>query len=557
MITSEKENRTQSAPNALIADDDPALLSMLTHLLEQEGFKVRTVRDGNQCLQMILQECPDVLITDGDIHGIDGQEICRQVRNFYSRKILPHYTYIFIISEQKDKKLLLDCLDAGADDFIERSSSDFPELKLEIKSRLKSAQRTRQLEQELEFSAKYDALTALLNRITFFDLALGVWERSIRNKFPLSAIMFDCDFFKRVNDIFGHSAGDAVLRTIADTIKRFSRSSDVVCRYGGEEFCVLLPGCNEKTAWNWAERIRKQFEVNPIKYNNTNIGVTVSFGIASRQEDVLTFDHLVERADQALIFAKQAGRNRCIRYSEIVACGSNAAASNCLLNVLFNNVSVAEIMTPFSLSLNENEKVSSTADFFLKTAIESLPVVNNDGELLGIVSEKNFLPLVGNINQWCGTVSSLVEPSVVSYPSDTPLQHIYDFLCRVSTNQILLLQGKKPVGFISRTSLLRWLRNQWLAVSGTDNEIIPLLSVGSAGQEHIAETMKRLSNELEKVCNIWTNEEADGDSSFRQIRLITAVSQAQDTMETVLRNFCTTTDSAENNTGNMAQLGFN
>ncbi|MCL2742299.1 MAG: diguanylate cyclase [Planctomycetaceae bacterium] len=548
--SSDKGQQEPPSLYALIANDDPVILSVLTHALEQEGFKVCTVRDGNQCLQMVLLNCPDVLMVDWNTPGINGTEICRQMRDYYMQKILPHYTYIFVVSEQKDRKIILECLDAGADDFIEISPNSSANLHIEIKSRLKAALRTRKLEQDLEFAAKYDSLTTLLNRITFFELAQGIWNRSIRNDFPLSAIMFDCDFFKRVNDVFGHSAGDTVLRTMAMVLKDFSRASDIVCRYGGEEFCVLLPGCNEKTAWNWAERIRKQFEVSPVRYENIDIKFTVSFGIAQRSEGMVTLDKLIKCADQALIFAKQAGRNCCVRFSETIYSGIESVLSNGLFNLLFEDVSAGDTMTPFSLSLNENETISATADFFLNTSIEALPVVNNEGNLLGVVSQKNLIALIGDIERWHGTISGLVEPSIISYPSETPLRYIYDFFCRVSTSQILILENKKPAGFISRSSLLRWLRNQWAAISGDCQEIIPTSSVNSFGHEHIADVMKELSNEIEKIRAIYSSENSDEYMDAMRVQMVTIISQVQDIMETVLRDFCAQNTAA----GNLSRL---
>ncbi len=550
-----EENLLKSA-NVLIADDDPAILRLLTHLLEQGGHRVRTVCDGNQCLQMILQDCPDVLITDWKMPGLNGIELCRRLRQLHNRHVLPHYTYILLLTAQSGKQFFVEGLEAGADDFVEKSTDSVTDLRIEIMARLKAALRTRKLEIDLEYAAKYDSLTHLLNRVTFFELAQVVWERSIGNKFPLSAVMLDCDFFKRINDIHGHIAGDAVLREIASVFKEFSRASDIVCRYGGEEFCVLLPGCNEKTAWNWAERIRRHFEHTPIKHGNFEMAVTVSFGIAERMADTAFLDQLIEQADQALLFAKESGRNRCIRYSETVSETEAAPFSHHGVYDLCVGVTAGDVMTPFTLTINPQETVASVVDFFLKTRIEALPVVDGKENLVGMISEKNFIPLIGNLDRWQESIADLVTPNVISYPADTPLRTVYDFLCRVSAKQILLMDGKTPVGFINRTSLLRWLRNRWASVTGRFAAIVPDNSVRDIPYQDLRESIDALMRVLTNLNATLTDENGILPMVDRN-RIVTLISQSQDIMDQVLKFSSPGVESlGGDSAGTLSQFGF-
>jgi two-component system chemotaxis response regulator CheY len=531
-----EENMFPSA-NVLVVDDDPAILRLLTHLLEQTGHRVRTAIDGNQCLQMILQDCPDVLISDWMMPGLDGLELCRRVRQLHQRKVLPHYTYILLLTAKSGKKAFIEGLEAGADDFIEKSSESLSDLRIEIKARFKAAIRTRKLESELEFAAKYDALTQLLNRLTFFDLAQVIWDRSIKNKFPLSAVMFDCDFFKRVNDIHGHLAGDAVLREMASILKEFSRSSDLICRYGGEEFCVLLPGCNEKTAWNWAERIRKRFEKNPVKSGNFEISITVSFGIAERLDYTMFFDQLVEQSDQALLFAKESGRNRCIRFSETIANKNDYTHTAHGMNELFTGVTAGDVMTPFTLSFNINETVASAIDFFLKTRIESLPVVDENDQLIGMVTENNLIPLLGDLTRWQEPIKDLVTPNVISYPQETPLRVVFDFLCRVSVKQILIVQENIPIGFINRTPLLQWLRNRWATSCENFDRVIPAAVTSHIPIQNLIVTIEELTKDLKSLEESVSKKETKTNEEWTKeyLHIITLISQSQDLMDQILK----------------------
>ena len=526
----------------LIVDNDPEILKQLALLLESSGHRVRTVSDGNQALQLMLQESPDVLIADWTISDLGGLELCRRVRLLHQRKLLPHYTYIFLFTTLSGKKYFIEGLEAGADYLIEKTTDNLSDLHLEIRARLKAALRARKLENDLEFAARYDAMTKLLNRVTFYSSAQTIWNRSIKNKFPLSLIMLDCDFFKRVNDIHGHLVGDCVLQEIATILKNFSRTSDLLCRYGGEEFCVLLPGCNEKTAWNWAERIRKQIEKFPIKYESLDISITASFGVAERMDDMFGFDHLVEKADQALLFAKEAGRNRSICFSETIAEDSEYSQELRTFHNLFDGFFACDIMIPVTLTVNSTETVSNVADFFLQTQIEALPVVNKKGNFCGMVTEKVFISLIGNKTRWNEPIGDLVTQNVISYPTKTPLRVIFDFLCRVSIRQIVIVEENRPVGFLNRSHLLRWMRNMWASMSQDFDSIFPhdiTTRTFSDLKKFILLTQQELADLLPLLEQ--SNDEAFGNN---QLRLTVLVSQIQDLMDQVLRlNTMRATDS--------------
>ena len=529
--------------NVLIVDDDPVILNLLTHLLEMGHYRVRSASDGNQALQMVLQDCPDILIADWFMPGLDGLELCRRVRQLHARKVLPHYSYILVLTIFSGRNSIIEALEAGADDFIQKDVTSLSDFRAEIQARLNAAQRIRRLEIDLEYAAKYDSLTRLLNRVAFFQTAQTLWDRSIRNKSPLAAVMMDCDLFKRINDIHGHLAGDTVLKELAAMLRSFSRSTDIICRYGGEEFCALLPGCDEETAWDWADRIRQQCESIPITHDGLDIALTVSFGVAERTESTELLDHLIDRADQSLLAAKEWGRNRCVSYSAFLADASTSTGQ--LTQQLLDTITAGEVMIQFPLSIQPHDSIAVVADYFLKTRFEMLPVTNHEGKLIGAVSETDIIATIGHLEQWVSPIKKFVNPNVVSYPENTPVRKIVDFLNRTSVRRVMIVQDGALVGHICRTPLLRWLRNQWATASGKHCDIIPDASSREVLTDNLHIAIEALKAELTHVDSIvlddGTKEDStkeDGTKEFvmqDRRRMVSLISQCQDAMDQVLK----------------------
>jgi two-component system cell cycle response regulator len=296
----------------LIADDDPVSTSVLAHQLEQWQHTVTTTTNGFDALAAFKSEPFDVVITDWMMPAMSGPELCAAIRE--EEKSGELTSFIILLTSRGSSEDLALALKAGANDFVTK-----PFAPLVLQSRLANAARIVQLQMELhrkkqeaDVLACTDYLTQLRNRRAMWQNLQMDAERMHREQRPLSALVIDIDFFKKINDSHGHRVGDNVLQTVAGCLTNSLRAGDYVGRWGGEEFLAVLPGADIIQSAEVAERCRHHLESLRIKTANGEvIRLSASIGVAAvdgaNREDC---DALIDQADQALYWAKDAGRNR-------------------------------------------------------------------------------------------------------------------------------------------------------------------------------------------------------------------------------------------------------
>lgn len=289
----------------LVIDDSPELHSLIRVRLAREAVTVHCALDAASGITEARKGNVDMILLDVDMPDRDGFSVCAELKSHPETKDIP----IVFLSGAASTADKIRGLDLGAADYIAK-----PFDAAELRARVRATLRARELTVLLAKKAMIDGLTGLWNR-RYLDAQMMVeLASSRRTGEPLACIMADVDHFKSINDKYGHGFGDDVLRKTAAVLTENCRARDVLCRYGGEEFAILLPDTTPADAVEVAERLRKAVEGITFQYFEKPVPVTCSFGVAYLRDRVPPT--VLELADEALYNAKHAGRNCVVRWEE-------------------------------------------------------------------------------------------------------------------------------------------------------------------------------------------------------------------------------------------------
>jgi len=298
----------------LLVEDDKVQAKATKESLEASGYEIIPAEDGKSAIKIAKTQHVDIILLDLVLPDMNGTEVCRWLKLDKDTKSIP----VIMLTVKGSTMEKVEGLKAGADDYLPK-----PYNEIELNARIYASLRTKALRDELkvknreledvlsklEVLAITDALTELFNRRYFETIIEKEFSRTARYKSPSSCLMIDVDFFKRVNDTYGHRTGDRVLKELAAMIRNCMRKVDTVARWGGEEFIVLLPGTNKENALQAASRILKSISAH--KFSDISEEITVSIGIASVPDPSIdTAEQLIDKADFSLYDAKSKGRNR-------------------------------------------------------------------------------------------------------------------------------------------------------------------------------------------------------------------------------------------------------
>lgn len=294
----------------LIADDSLVSRHLLDATLRKWGYEVVVACDGSEAWDILQRDdAPPLAILDWMMPGLTGPQVCRLVR----QRAREPYIYILLLTSRSLKEDLIEGMESGADDYVIKPF-DQHELKVRLRAGTRLVDLQAQLlsaREALREQATKDSLTRLWNRSSILDHLQREISRSHREHCPLGVVLIDLDHFKVINDTYGHVAGDAVLREAARRMQNSIRPYDSLGRYGGEEFLLLLPGCDESSTVEKGERLRSYLSTEPLLLTETSITLTASFGATTAPlEGEYHSEMLIRTADEALYRAKKLGRNR-------------------------------------------------------------------------------------------------------------------------------------------------------------------------------------------------------------------------------------------------------
>ncbi|WP_339906570.1 diguanylate cyclase [Pseudomonas guineae] len=282
----------------LVIDDDRELASRFSLILRGANMRVEMLYEPAEIFARMRDFNPEVILLDVNMPDCTGPELAQIIRMNDEWLRVP----IIYLSAETDINRQMSALIKAGDDFVTKPISDNA-LVAAVFSR---AQRARLLSNALS----RDSLTGLLKHADIKEQAAVELERALRSGKPASVGMLDIDFFKKVNDNYGHAAGDNVIRALANLLRQRLRRIDSLGRYGGEEFLVVLPDCTAEQAWGVLDEIRQRFAELTFIASGSEFSVTLSAGVASTADTSNSASELLEKADQALYAAKHGGRNQ-------------------------------------------------------------------------------------------------------------------------------------------------------------------------------------------------------------------------------------------------------
>jgi len=292
----------------LVVDDSPVCRKIFEQILPQDTYEVSYACTGGEAMQLFAEKSPSIVITDWIMPDFSGLELCRRIRADKTKS----YTYVMVMTSNQQENGVVDAMEAGADDFLMKPFN-LNEMLARIGGGRRIIELHRKLEDksaELEEVASTDALTGLPNRRAIEEWANKQLRGAKRHGFPLWVVLGDLDCFKEINDTFGHEAGDTVLRTFADTLRRLTRISDMCGRLFGDEFLIVISHVSATNIEVAINRFRELFGSLSFPFAGQSVKVSATFGVAGCESgEIKDFNLLVRKADKMLYEAKRAGRN--------------------------------------------------------------------------------------------------------------------------------------------------------------------------------------------------------------------------------------------------------
>jgi diguanylate cyclase (GGDEF)-like protein len=374
---------------------------------------------------------------------------------------------------------------------------------------------------EFQHASERDHLTGLLNRRGFLERSEEILAQARRNGNCLACVVLDIDFFKKINDVHGHSAGDNVLRQFSLILQSCCRPGDIVGRVGGEEFCVLLPIADEDRARDVAEWLRAAISAHRFALDQTLLAVSCSGGVAELRPSHAGVHSLIDSADAALLVAKQMGRNKIVTSSSLA---EGDIAESC--GGPLRKVQVQDIMVPVLASLRLEATISQAASQLMELNLDSLPVVDAEGKVAGFVTEQEVMSLMLDARDRDQPLASCNHFSIATFEETVAAEEIATFFSRSSVQRVVIVRRGIPVGFVSRRTLLRWLLNYSLGQQAALGQS----GGGTPSRRGLDDSIRTLADAISRLTKI----DAGGCDELLTSSVVSEATRIQESVENLL-----------------------
>ncbi len=437
-------------PRVLVADDHFTTRKLMSAWLEMSGYTVVQAEDGGGAWDSAKTDCPPIVVTDWNMPNMSGLELCRSIRERHGLDNV----YVLIATARDTGDDLSEAMEAGANDFLSK-----PIREEEFLARIRSAEMSLSRLQEKTLLAETDPLTGILNQRSFKQRCERAIETAVAAGQPISCVVLDIDLFKQFNDEYGHATGDEVLRVVADVLSEHVRGSDLVGRIGGDEFCVLLTDANEQNALAFANRIRNEVASRSSNGANESLRIRTTLGVASVVESGVSYeiaiDELIQLADTALLAAKSEGRDRALSTSDMHRSRqSQLNRGNTLVDRL-REIHADEVMTTSIAVFRDNQHLSDARGKFIQSGVDCACVVNSMSELVGMVSERDFMSTLTTREVGDRPLSSVMNNNLTRFPLKTSVAVVWDSLQRNPMLRAVIVNTNGfPVGLVPRRAVL-------------------------------------------------------------------------------------------------------
>jgi diguanylate cyclase (GGDEF)-like protein len=364
----------------LIVDDAKDSLLLLEFDLQTTGYNVVVAQSGQQALDLLETENIDMVLLDIYMPEMSGLVTLKKIKTYPNNKNIP----VIMLSSSDNENEIVQALELGAVDYVIK-----PYINKVLLARINTAFRLAEKTAALELMAKKDYLTGINNRRNFYTLATKVISYAQRHQHGVVIAMCDIDHFKRVNDLYGHDAGDHVLQEVSKILANAFRDVDIIGRIGGEEFAVCLPETTIEEAQIACERVRVNVEHSDFITPNSNqhIAITISIGITLDEKN-LSLSELLTQADQALYQAKNTGRNKIVVFSqEHLLKQSQSPHQN-------YEVSSSQEMPTVSPHIDDNVLTNDEKIFFTEKKSNDYPGINTSTGINNVLGDNDLFEQV-------------------------------------------------------------------------------------------------------------------------------------------------------------------